>query len=67
MQDKREAQHERGRKKLKKILGILGIASVLFFVVTFIVYFFNLDMKAAAALEPYLEKWHDRVPRERKL
>ena len=43
-------------KKLKKILGILGIASVLFFVVTFIVYFFNLDMKAAAALEPYLEK-----------
>ena len=25
-------------KKLKKILGILGIASVLFFVVTFIVY-----------------------------
>lgn len=54
-------------KKLKKILGILGIASALFFVVTFIVYFFNLDMKAAAALEPYLEKWHDRVPRERKL
>ena len=54
-------------KKLKKILGILGIASVLFFVVTFIVYFFNLDMKAAGALEPYLEKWHDRVPRERKL
>ena len=50
-------------KKLKKILGILGIASVLFFVVTF----FDLDMKAAAALEPYLEKWHDRVPRERKL
>ena len=33
-------------KKLKKILGILGIASVLFFVVTFIVYFFNLDMRA---------------------
>ena len=55
-------------KKLKKILGILGIASLLFFVVTFIVYFFNLDMKAAAAaLEPYMEKWHDRVPRERKL
>lgn len=56
MQDKREAQHERGRKEIKKDLRILGIASVLFFVVTFIVYFFNLDMKAAAALEPYLEK-----------
>lgn len=55
------------QKKLKKTVIILGIAAILFFVVTFIVYFFNLDMKLTAAIEPYLEKWHDRVPRERKL
>jgi hypothetical protein len=45
----------------------VGILSVLFFAVSFTVYFFNLDMKLTAALEPYLEKWHDRVKRERKL
>lgn len=67
MQDKREAQHERGRKEIKKDLRNTGNCFSAVFVVTFIVYFFDLDMKAAAALEPYLEKWHDRVPRERKL
>lgn len=50
-----------------KTVKIVGILSVLFFVVSFTVYFFNLDMKLTAALEPYLEKWHDRVKRERKL
>ena len=30
-----------------------------FFVVTFTVYFFNLDMKATALLAPWLEKWYD--------
>lgn len=58
-------------KKVKsmvlKTVKIAGILSVLFFVVSFTVYFFNLDMKLTAALEPYLEKWHDRVKRERKL
>ena len=39
-------------KKLKKILGILGIASVLFFVVTFIVYFFNLDIIKKTCITP---------------
>ena len=35
-----------------KILGIAALIAVLFFVVTFTVYFFNLDMKLTAALEP---------------
>ena len=55
------------KAKLKKIGIIAVIIAVVFFVVTFTVYFFNLDMKLTAALEPYFEKWHDRVPRERKL
>ena len=67
MQDKREAQHERGRKEIKKDLRNTGNCFSAVFCCDVYRIFFNLDMKAAAALEPYLEKWHDRVPRERKL
>ena len=41
---------------LKLVLIILG-----FFVVTFTVYFFNLDMKATSLLAPLLEKWYDHL------
>ena len=44
---------------LKLLLVALG-----FFVVTFTVYFFNLDMKATALLAPWLEKWYDRLERK---
>lgn len=37
------------------------------FVLTFIVYFFNLDMKLMAALEPHLAKIYDKRKRERRL
>lgn len=50
-----------------KILLILAIAVVAFFVLTFVVYFFNLDMKLMAAVEPMLDKIYDRRKRERKL
>lgn len=55
------------RRAVWKVLKIAGISAAVFFVVSFTVYFFNLDMKLAAALEPWLEKWHDRVKRERRL
>lgn len=58
---------KRVKRILLKTVRFAGIASAVFFVVSFTVYFFNLDMKLTAALEPYLEKWHDRVKRERKL
>ena len=45
--------------KLVKIPLILVGTAVGFFVVTFTVYFFNLDMKATALLAPFLEKWYD--------
>ena len=35
-----------------------------FFVITFTVYFFNLDMKATSMLAPFLEKWYDRLERK---
>ena len=41
------------------LLVVLG-----FFVVTFTVYFFNLDMKATSLLAPLLEKWYDRLERK---
>ena len=43
---------------LKALLYILtgGLA---FFVVTFTVYFFNLDMKLMTVIEPLLAKWYD--------
>lgn len=54
-------------KAIGKIFKIASVSAVCFFVISFTVYFFNLDMKLTAAIEPYLEKWHDRVKRERKL
>lgn len=51
---------------IKVIAIILGIAAVLF-VLSFIVYFFNLDMKLTAALAPLFDKHYDRVKRDRHL
>ena len=63
------------KKKLqKKILNVLlsvllklAIAGGIFFVVTFVIYFFNLDMKATALLAPYLQKWYDSREHDRYL
>ena len=60
------------KKKLqKKILNALlsvllklALAGGIFFVVTFVIYFFNLDMKATSLLEPFLEKWYDKLERK---
>ena len=47
--------------KIAKIpLILLGIA-LGFFVVTFTVYIFNLDMKATSLIAPLLEKWYDHL------
>ena len=54
------------KKAIKALLYILtgGLA---FFVVTFTVYFFNLDMKLTSSIEPLLLKWYDRIPRNQHL
>ena len=46
-------------KKLLKLPLYLVLAALVFFVVTFTIYMFNLDMKATAMLAPWLEKWYD--------
>ena len=48
---------------LLKLLLIL----VSFIAVTFVVYFFNLDMKLTAAMEPILFKFYDKIKRDQHL
>ena len=53
-------------KAMKVLLGLLLFAFG-FFVVTFTVYFFNLDMKLTAAIEPFLLKHYDKIERDTHL
>lgn len=50
-----------------KILGIAAIVVAALFVLTFVVYFFNLDMKLTAALEPIFLKHYYKIKRDRHL
>ena len=55
------------KKILKALLNVLlklSLAVGIFFVATFTVYFFNLDMKLTSLVEPFLEKWYDRLERK---
>ena len=49
------------------VLKVIAIVLVAFFAVTFTVYFFNLDMKLTAAIEPRLLKQYDKVKRDQHL
>lgn len=50
-----------------KIVGIVVAVLVALFLITFAVYFFNLDMKLTAAIEPILQKHYDRIKRDKHL
>ena len=50
-----------------KFLLVAAIVAAVFFVLTFIVYFFNLDMKAAAKIMPVISKHYDKVKKEKRL
>ena len=47
--------------KFYPVLKKLSLAGFSFFAVTFAVYYFNLDMKLTAAMEPVLEYFYDKV------
>ena len=49
-----------GKALLKLLLKLLAVA-LGFFVVTFTMYIFNLDMKLMAVIAPWLEKWYDHL------
>ena len=50
-----------------KVLLIIAIVLVCLFVLSFIVYFFNLDMKLTAAMEPIFTKHYDKIERDKHL
>ena len=52
------------KSKLVKIPLLGLIAAAVFFVVTFTVYFFNLDMKLTSLIAPILEKYYDNLERK---
>ena len=59
---------EKIKKSLLKLLLKLIIVAASFFVVTFVVYFYNLDMKLTAAMEPLLTWFYDnKVKRDQHL
>jgi len=51
--------------RIGKILSGVVIAAAVFFVLTFIIYFFNLDMKAAAKIMPVISKQYDKIKKEK--
>lgn len=50
-----------------KILLIAALVLVGLFLLTFAVYFFNLDMKLTAMIEPLLIKHYDKIKRDSHL
>ena len=54
-------------KKLRKLMIKLGIAGLGFFAVTFVVYFFNLDMKLSSLMPPVLTKHYDKIKRKKRV
>ncbi|MGN0981788.1 MAG: hypothetical protein ACI4O0_02730 [Candidatus Limivicinus sp.] len=55
------------KNTLLKLLLKLLLILFSFIAVTFVVYFFNLDMKLTAAMEPILFKFYDKVKRDQHL
>ncbi len=50
-----------------KVFLIIAIVLLILFVLSMVVYFFNLDMKMMAAVEPLLAKHYDKIKRNRKI
>ena len=49
--------------KLLKALAGVSLGALGAFVVTFVIYFWNLDMKLTSKIEPLLIKHYDTMPR----
>lgn len=54
-------------KTFKKLIKGLVITGVLLFIASMVIYYFNLDMKAAAKISPLLEKYFDSKKKEKHL
>lgn len=50
-----------------RVFGIAVIVALALWVLTMVVYFFNLDMKLTSTIYPLLEKHYDRIKRDKHL
>lgn len=50
-----------------KIVLIVAVVLVVLFLLSLLLYFFNLDMKMAAKLIPFMNWHYDRVKKDTKL
>lgn len=50
-----------------KVLLIIAIVLAALFVLSLIVYFFNLDMKLSSLMPPILTKHYDRIKRKKRV
>lgn len=48
---------------LLKIISIIVIVFIVLFVLSLIIYFFNIDMKMSSKIQPIINKWYDRHKR----
>ena len=67
----KEKRKKRAKRRMKlkamKVLFNLFLLVTGLFVVSFTVYFFNLDMKLTSMIEPFLLKHYDRIERNQHL
>ena len=48
---------------LFKVIGLIALVFLGLFILSLLVYFFNLDMKMSSKIQPILNKWYDRHKR----
>ena len=50
-----------------KVLLIIAIVVAALFVLSLVMYFFNLDMKLSSLMPPILTKHYDRIKRKKRM
>jgi hypothetical protein len=50
-----------------KALFIIVCVALALFLLSLVIYFFNLDMKVAAKLEPFMNRHYGSIKRDRRL
>lgn len=53
--------------RIKKVIKVILIAFTTAFLLSWIIYFFNLDMKASVYLKKLMDKVYDMRKRDRRL
>lgn len=46
-----------------KVISVIVVVFIVLFLLSLVVYFFNLDMKMSSKIQPLINKWYDRQKR----